>query len=279
MPTLIPPIKCQGIKTKLVDWIQSKTPAKYSVWYEPFMGSGVVGFNIQPDKAVFCDTNPHLINFYNDIKNSIITPTKLREHLMLEGEKLLIGADGYYKSVRERFNNNPNSFDFLFLNRCCFNGMMRFNSKGCFNVPFCRKSNRFAKGYITKIVNQVKNVSRLLEMNNYSFVCNSFENVIAKASPDDLIYCDPPYIDRHSDYFNSWDERSEIKLYDMLSNTKAKFILSTWHHNRYRENKYMYLFWNKFNIDMRNHFYHVGASEENRNEMIEALIYNFGSSC
>ena len=65
---IVPPIKCQGIKTKLVNDIRKQIPINFNgIWIEPFMGSGVVGFNIQPKKAIFADTNPHLINFYNDI--------------------------------------------------------------------------------------------------------------------------------------------------------------------------------------------------------------------
>ncbi len=55
----VPPIKIQGIKTKLVPLIQkSVSLTKDSVWIEPFMGSGVVGFNVAAKEAVFADTNP-----------------------------------------------------------------------------------------------------------------------------------------------------------------------------------------------------------------------------
>jgi DNA adenine methylase len=53
---------------------------------------------------------------------------------------------------------------------------------------------------------------------------------------DDLIYCDPPYLGRHVDYFDSWSEDDENRLFNALSKTKARFILSTWHSNQYREN-------------------------------------------
>ncbi|PAF43095.1 DNA adenine methylase [Helicobacter sp. 11S03491-1] len=269
------PIKCQGIKTKPVDWIRSKTLQIKGVWHEPFMGSGVVGFNIQPKNAVFCDTNPHLIQFYKDMKSKIIEPQSIREYLEIENKKLLTRADDYYKEVRARFNQNPNSFDFIFLNRCCFNGMMRFNSKGKLNVPFCKKPQRFTKSYITKISNQIKNISGLIDSNNYSFFCNSFEKTISQATQDDFIYCDPPYIDRYSDYFNSWKEESELKLFDLLKNTQAKFILSTWHHNQYRDNIYIQNYWKIFNMLTKDHFYHLGAKQNNRNTITEALIFNF----
>ena len=64
----IPPLKCQGIKTKLVDWILDHVSSDDDgTWIEPFMGSGVVGFNVRPHRAIFNDINPHIINLYNAI--------------------------------------------------------------------------------------------------------------------------------------------------------------------------------------------------------------------
>ncbi|MEM6966554.1 MAG: DNA adenine methylase, partial [Bacteroidota bacterium] len=58
---IVPPIKSQGIKTKLVEWIAANIEdVEYDRWIEPFMGTGVVGFNIRPKRALMCDSNPHL---------------------------------------------------------------------------------------------------------------------------------------------------------------------------------------------------------------------------
>jgi site-specific DNA-adenine methylase len=68
----VPPLKIQGIKTKLVPLIRENVILdKETIWYEPFMGSGVVGFNVEPERAVFADVNPHIINFYNRIKMAL----------------------------------------------------------------------------------------------------------------------------------------------------------------------------------------------------------------
>ena len=64
----------------------------------------------------------------------------------------------------------------------------------------------------------------------------------------------------------------------MLDNTKAKFLLSTWYKNQYRENIYINSLWKKFNIDTFSHFYFVGGLEHNRNAMQEALICNYNSN-
>ena len=130
MKIFVPPIKSQGIKTKLVPWIKQIVPENFNgVWIEPFMGTGVVAFNIKPKKAILCDTNPHLINFYNSLKDETITPNIVRVFLEEEGKKLE-NIEDYYYQVRDRFNANHNPLDFLFINRAGFNGMIRFNSNG-----------------------------------------------------------------------------------------------------------------------------------------------------
>ncbi|CAG1006777.1 Modification methylase FokI [Anaerolineales bacterium] len=276
MTVKVPPLKCQGIKTKLVEWIEDHASlSKDGTWIEPFMGSGVVGFNVRPNRAVFADVNPHIVNFYNAVKEGKITAGIAKEFLEKEGAQLQAKGEGHYYAVRERFNKTGEPLDMLFLNRACFNGVMRFNKKGGFNVPFGHKPERFAKAYITKITNQIKYVSDAVSQYDWTFVCVDFRKSIESAKENDFIYCDPPYIGRHVDYFNSWSESDEQELYSMLSATPAKFMLSTWHSNQYRKNSAIEKYAYRFTILTREHFYHVGASEKNRNPMLEAIVLNY----
>ena len=106
MKVLIPPVKCQGIKSKLVAWLSDIVDMHSDgVWIEPFMGSGVVGFNINPPRAVFCDTNPHLVQFYQRICDGMITPEVVRKFLSAEGKNLSKYGEDYYYEIRERVNN------------------------------------------------------------------------------------------------------------------------------------------------------------------------------
>jgi len=276
---LVPPIKCQGIKTKLVPWIKAIVPADFDGrWIEPFMGSGVVVFNVRPRKALLADSNPHLINFYQAVAKGEITAAITRRFLEREGEELLRSKGEYYYSVRERFNRHGNPLDFLFLNRAGFNGMIRFNQRGQFNVPFCRKPNRFAQAYITKICNQVQAVADACASGDYEFRCQDYSVTIAEASARHLLYCDPPYIARHTDYFNGWDEKHEGELAKLLAATPARFIFSTWHGNEFRTNQLIDTVWARYNILTREHFYHVGAKEDNRNPILEALVKNYAAA-
>ena len=272
----VPPIKIQGIKTKLVPLIkQSIVMQTDSIWIEPFMGSGVVGFNIEPRQAVFADTNPYIIDFYNQIKSGVITPHVVRGFLEREGKMLEQGDDEYYYTVRARFNMEHDPLDFLFLNRACFNGMIRFNRDYDFNVPYGHKPQRFAKAYITKIVNQVAHIEKLMKTHSWEFLCQSFETTIAMAGANDFIYCDPPYIGRHVDYYDSWNEESEIALHKALAESGAKFMLSTWDHTAFRSNEYMQTVWQDCKKITKEHFYQVGAKETNRNPVTEALLTNY----
>ncbi len=272
---IVPPIKSQGIKTKLVDWIaENISEIQYDRWVEPFMGTGVVGFNIRPKKALMCDSNPHLINFYNGMKNKEITASKVKIHLQKEGQKLLDTNGEHYYEVRNRFNDKKNPLDFLFLSRSCFNGMMRFNRKGGYNVPFCKKPNRFAQALVTKITNQVKNVAQIIEMGDFTFKHQDFQTTIKELKETDLVYSDPPYIGRHVDYFDSWSLEEEIALNQGVVDSKAKYVLSTWLSNKYRTNEYIFSIWKDSFIATREHFYHVGGKEKNRNSVNEAIVSN-----
>ena len=239
------------------------------------MGSGVVGFNLRPKKALFCDINPHLINFYNALRNSSITPIRARKYLEHEGAQLAKNSSEHYYFIRERFNKSNDPLDFLFLNRSCFNGLIRFNRNGLFNVPFGHKPNRFSKAYITKIINQIEYASAAIKNYDWQFKIQDFKVTLYEdVQADDYVYCDPPYNGRHVDYFNSWSEEDENDLHDLLLNSKCGFMLSTWHSNKYRENKIFEKNWKNCGIITKEHFYHVGGSEENRNSMTEALIMN-----
>lgn len=280
---IIPPIKSQGIKTKIVPTInriiESAKEPFTGDWYEPFFGTGVVGFN-SPVKGrkIVGDTNPHLIRFYNAVLDGTINEGSVREYLE-NAHKRLSTADedgyAYYREVRDRFNTEHDPFDFLFLSRAGFNGMIRFNGKGNWNIPFCKKKERFAQAYVTKICNQVKAVRTIIQNGDWEFNNVPFEETILRAGENDLIYSDSPYFGRYADYYNTWTEADEERLCELLSQSKARFVLSTWHHNQYRENPLIERLWSKFNIITQEHFYHGGGRIENRNSMIEALVFNF----
>jgi DNA adenine methylase len=280
LPPLVPPLKCQGIKTKLVGEIKRLAQAQeYVRWVEPFCGSCVVALNVQPKRALLTDSNVHIIQLYQEIQRGNLTPALAKGFLAEEGEKLRSGGETYYYTVRERFNAQPTSLDFLFLNRSCFNGVMRFNRHGKFNVPYGHKPERFAQAYITKITNQIRRIAEAISACDWTFAAADFRQTFLSAQAGDLVYADPPYAGRHVDYFNSWSEADETELGDLLKRLPGRFILSTWHSNEFRTNAMIERHWNdpRFHLLTREHYYHVGSTEDLRHPMIEALITNFAA--
>jgi DNA adenine methylase len=269
----VPPIKCQGIKTKLVNFIAENIEWNgEGRWIEPFLGSGVVLFNIQPDRALVSDTNKHIIQLYQQIQNGQIDEIIVKAYLKNADEALKKGGQDYYLSIRTRFNEKGSPLDFLFLNRSCFNGLMRFNSKGGYNVPFGHKPERFAQAYITKIIHQISWIKKMMKDKDWTFQVADWQDTLAQAEANDFVYLDPPYIGRHTGYYNSWEAEDAVALSKMAKKLPCEFALSMWLENKYRKNDHIKNHWEGLEIKTFAHFYHVGASEDLRNEMQEALV-------
>ena len=277
----VPPIKCQGIKTKLVPFILSQVQwaeQEYSRWIEPFLGSGVVAFNLAPRRALLTDTNQHIIAFYRSIQNGAIDRSIVCNFLHDQGDRLLSQGATYYYEVRDRFNQTASPLDFLFLNRACFNGLMRFNSKGGFNVPFCRKPQRFAQSYITKIANQVDWVAKQMAGKEWEFRVAPWQETLVAAKPDDFVYLDPPYIGRHTDYYNAWNQAEADKLAVITKQLSCGFAVSMWLENQHRQNSHIQACWSGLEMRVCQHFYHVGSRETLRGAIAEALLIKPGFS-
>lgn len=269
----VPPIKCQGIKTKLINFIFNNIEwdgkGKY---FEPFLGSGVVLFNLNPKKAIVSDINPHIISFYKKIQTREITPSKVRDFLQKEGYLLRKRGEKHYYEIRERFNSFQDPLDLLFLNRSCFNGLMRFNNKGGFNVPFCKKDNRFRKAYITKIVNQVKWVSKTVYDKDWQFICADWNDILKLCEEKDFIYLDPPYYGRHTNYIGYFTEEDIINLMNAMHSLSSGYALSFWHSNKYRVNPMIEKYLKEDIMCIHEHEYFVGPKETNRHKIKEALM-------
>lgn len=269
---IVPPIKCQGIKTKLVPFIKQHVHRDLNkYWIEPFVGTGVVAFNIAPQKALLTDKNPHIISFYQAIQQEKITAAIMRNFLEYHGEKLAQGGVDYYKKMRDDFNRNGDPLYFLFLNRSDFNGMIRFNRKGQFNVPFCQKPNRFAKAYITKICNQVQNVWDIMKNKDWTFKCCNWQETMKVAEKGDYIYLDPPYIGRDTSYVGEWPNEEAVSLAEYAADSPANICLSMWKENQFRKNEHLFSYWSNFTWFDTTHFYHIGGKEKNRHPMVEVL--------
>lgn len=267
-----PPLKCQGIKTKLVAFIFRQI--KWSEenggrWIEPFVGSGVVALNLAPQRALLTDSNPHVINLYRAIQQGDVNADAVREFLGKEGKILSSKGADYCYEVRTRFSDSGSPFDFLFLKRSCFNGVMRFNKRGKFNVPFGHKPQRFSKAYITKIANQVNCTAKQMVDKEIHWRVADWKDTLAETRSNDFVYMDPPYVGRHADYYNSWNEEAASLLASAAKQIPCGFAVSMWLQNAYRRNAHIEHCWSDMDIVQFAHFYHVGSRESLRNKMTE----------
>ncbi len=276
---IIPPIKIQGKKTKIVpkimeiaDGLLSEHP-EIDTWVEPFLGSGVVAFNCpgRIKKVIVNDINPHIIKFYKGVADGIITPDKIREVFDIHNQNLLKDGYDYYNQIKDRFNQSFDTMDFLFLTRTGFNGVMRFNNSGKWNVPFCKLNNRLSKNVIDDLVSSVDELSRLFKSKEFIFYNKSFEDVIESAPENSIFYCDPPYYGLQVQYFKGWGKEDEIRLNEMLKD--KMFIYSTWLEDGIRENPMINEYWGGYEIEGKKHKYNVAEKAEKRNQVTEGLIY------
>jgi DNA adenine methylase len=151
-------------------------------YFEPFVGGGAVFFDLLPERGFLSDLNKELVTTYNVIKNDV-------EKLIISLKKHKTDKE-YFLKIRVR---DPNKIDdvsvasrFIFLNRTCFNGMYRVNSKGGFNVPYGKYTNPMICDE-----DNLRKVSKALK--NIDIKHQDYKEVLKNAKKGDFIYFDPPY--------------------------------------------------------------------------------------
>lgn len=225
----IPFLKWAGGKRQLLPEIRKYIPKSFNIYYEPFVGAGALLFDIQPSKAVINDINKELIITYEQIRDNI---DKLIDALKTHREN---HSDKYYYAVREkdRVENYLLTTDpveiaarMIYLNRTCFNGLYRVNSKGYFNVPLGKYKN-------PNIVNEntlraVHNYFNSMDFLNITDI--DFKSVAVKAEKGDFVYFDPPYDPvSQTSSFTSYNESGfnkddQIELANLFKELDAKGV-------------------------------------------------------
>lgn len=180
-----PIFKWPGGKFKLLDPIIEELPSGTRL-VEPFVGSGCVFLNTAYDAYLLCDVNEDVIGFYRRLTAEGAAFVAGCRALFADGN----GAETYYER-RERFNILPPGDEraelFLYLNRHGYNGLIRYNSKGGYNVPF----GRFAKPYFPEY--EMLAFLAKAEKVRVEFAAADFRETFARLGPGDVVYCDPPY--------------------------------------------------------------------------------------
>ena len=199
-----PFVKWVGGKRQLLPEIEMMMPASFNTYYEPFVGGGALLFDTAPEKAVIGDMNATLIGTYRFIRDNKAALIQMLDALTASHESSR-DKKAFYNQMREKYNNevlkNPDSLEvcalFLYLNKTCFNGLYRVNSKGLFNVPFNGKE----KLHIYEAEN-LDIISKYLE--NVSILNADFEETCKTASAGDFVFFDSPYAPLKPESFESY---------------------------------------------------------------------------
>ena len=181
-----PILKWPGGKRRLVHAIVPRLPSGTRL-VEPFVGSGAVFLASDYSEYLLCDANADLILFYQSLRND-------GENFIERCRALFDGGnsqEAFYDN-RDRFNAGATGSErgalFLYLNRHGYNGLIRYNSKGFFNVPFGRfKQPRFPAKEMAYFLTRTRR-SRV------ELRAQDFRQTFAALRPGDVVYCDPPYI-------------------------------------------------------------------------------------
>ena len=197
------------ILSRINEYVQDSIEDNPDYTYiEPFLGGGAVFFSLHPKKAIINDLNEDLINAYRIIKSG--NYSKLIDKLKEFSDEYHNAPDEFYYHIREwdRVDNWMEAHDdvdraarMIFLNRTCYNGLYRVNSKGQFNTPMGRYRNPLIcdETNIKEIHEYLSNPENHIEIMN-----GSYEDAIKKAKDGDVIYIDPPYDYEDDDGFTKY---------------------------------------------------------------------------
>ena len=186
-----PFVKWAGGKRQLLAELEKNFPKQFGTYFEPFLGGGAVLFDLlakKPNiKCSVSDLNSDLVLAYVTIRDKL---GRLIESLETHSKNYHKDSTNYYYEVRKQ---EPKSqiekvSRLLFLNKTCFNGLYRVNSKGKFNVPLGRYTN-------PNIVNRENLItaSKFLQSEKIKISCRDFESILKDAKKGDFVYFDPPY--------------------------------------------------------------------------------------
>ncbi|AFY70151.1 DNA adenine methylase [Thalassoporum mexicanum PCC 7367] len=186
-----PFLKWAGGKRQLIAKIQEFIPASFNTYFEPFVGGGAVLFDLQPTQVVINDRNAELINCYRVIKDSVealITQLELHKAQNTKDYYYQIRQLDRQSSFSLEHDNIARAARIIYLNKTCYNGLFRVNSRGQFNVPF----GKYAAPAIVE-PEVLRAVSAYLNQNQVTIVNTDFADALAQARSGDFVYFDPPY--------------------------------------------------------------------------------------
>jgi DNA adenine methylase len=237
-----PLVKYRGGKSRELPHIEKHIPDFTGKYIEPFFGGGALFFHLEPKKAIINDINSKLMDFYKGVKLDFETlkkelseiekiykvNRKKFEELKAKAptERVADENEPLYYQVRDMFNDlaekkYSDSLLYFFINKTAYSGMIRYNSKGEFNVPYGRYKN-LNTSLVTKFHSQL-----LAKTEIYNF---DYKAIFEMADEDDFMFLDPPYDCVFSDYGNveykdGFNEKNHTELANAYKELNCKALM------------------------------------------------------
>ena len=298
-----PFLKWAGGKSQLISMIESSLPTEINKnkpiknYIEPFIGGGAVFFhlisNYEVEKAYISDINEDLILTYRVIKNDVQDLIEILKPLESEFSEADYESNknNYYDNIRPRFNKRKKSLnynkyskkyiahaaDFIFLNKTCFNGLYRVNSKGEFNVPM----GRYKKPLICDD-NNLNNISEKFNKMDITIENKSYKYCESAITDDSFIYLDPPYMQITKTSFTSYtksnfnrtDHEKLAEFYKKISGKRVNVLLSNSDYAN-DENEYKEIYGSDVKVDYVSAKRYINSDGKNRGPVDEILVRNY----
>lgn len=237
-----PIIKYRGGKSKEICNFIQFVPKEFDRYVEPFLGGAALYFYLEPHSALINDINNKLINFYAFVRNNFeiirkeltsLELTYTTNQIEYENLKEMDTSSLYienkneslYYLLRDMFNGKiekkySDATLYYFINKTSYSGMLRFNSKGEFNVPFGRYKN-----FNTKFVSEAHS-----ELLNKADITNTdYSDVFNRCTANDFIFLDPPYDCIFTDYGNieqnDFTEDDHVRLAQDFRNLPSRTLM------------------------------------------------------
>jgi len=283
-----PLVKYRGGKSKEIPHLIKHIPQFSGRYIEPFFGGGALFFHLEPKKAIINDINSKLISFYLGVKDNFeLLKTELSEIEKLyainrkkfeelksrtPNERVDDENEPLYYQIRDMFNDltekkYSEALLYFFINKTAYSGMIRYNSKGEFNVPYGRYAN-LNTSLVTKAHN---NLLAKTEIYNLDYA-----EIFRMADKDDFMFLDPPYDCVFSDYGNvehkdGFNEKSHIELANQYKQLKCKALMVI---GRTQLTEKLY---GEMIVDEYGKSYAVNIRNRFKSEASHILISNYGN--
>ncbi len=271
-----PFLKWAGGKNKLIQQYLLYFPQSYRRYHEPFLGGGAIFFYLQPPQSFLADINIELVNVYRCVREQVEELiVLLEEHTTLHGQEHFYAVRSQLTTSDAWFldgNNLTRAARFIYLNKTCFNGLYRENSKGQFNVPI----GSYEKPLICD-PDAIRAASSALQ--SAQIDRSSFDIVLDHAKDsDDFVYFDPPYYplsatSKFTSYSRySFNEPDQIRLKETfieLSNRGVNVMLSN------SDCPFIRDLFKDFNIHTIYAARNINCNTEKRGKITEVLVTSY----